>query len=345
MDKAVSKSEVAIAPQEAKGAEPKMNHYVPQFYLRGFVGKKNQLLVMDRRNKEPFRTAPKNVAGETHFNRIDVKGMDPNAVEKVLSDFEGEVAPALERVKADKSLAKEEDRGAVLNLMAALALRNPWRRKAVSEIVENATRMQAFAKFGTKANWDKSVADMKAAGVWNKGTSVTFEDMQKELQGAIFDPPKEFNIAVEIDHHDRVTELLSTRKWQMLKAADGSGGFVTTDDPVYLRWADEKSHGGLSPGFAVEGTEVIFPLSTTLALWGTFDGEENVIDADVSTVATLNSLIVRNAQNQVYAHDHSFKFMREKPKELGSGATLLEDERFLAAGSPKEEKVVALRGK
>jgi hypothetical protein len=43
---------------------------------------------------------------------------------------------------------------------------------------------------------------------------------------------------------------------------------VTTDDPICLRWADGLAHGGLSPGFDVEGTEVIFPLSTTLALRG-----------------------------------------------------------------------------
>jgi len=345
MDEAMSKPEVGIAPKEAKGAEPKRQHYVPQFYLHGFVGKKDQLLVMDRRTKEPFRTAPKNVAGETHFNRIDVKGMDPNAVEKLLSEFEGEVAPALERIKTAKSLANAEDRAAVMNLMAALALRNPWRRKAISEIFGQAARRQAFAKFGTKESWDKSVAEMKAADVWDEGAGVTFEDMQSEMKGAKFDPPKEFNIAVEIDQHDHVAELLSKRKWQLMKAVDGSGGFVTTDDPVCLRWADEQAHGGLSPGFDVQGTEVIFPLSTTLALRGTLDGEENVIDADASTVGTTNSLVISNAQNQVYAPDHSFKFMRQEPEELGSGATLLQDERFLAAGKPKEDKVVALRGK
>lgn len=192
----MSKPEVGIAPKEAKGAEPKRQHYVPQFYLRGFVGKKDQLFVIDRRTKEPFRTAPKNVAGETHFNRIEVKGMDPNAVEKVLSEFEGEAAPALERVKTACSLAKEEDRAAFISLMAALALRNPWRRKAISAIFDQAARRQIFAKFGTKESWDKSVAEMKAAGVWNEDAGVTFEDMQSEMKAAKFDPPKEFNIAV-----------------------------------------------------------------------------------------------------------------------------------------------------
>lgn len=77
-----SKLEVGIVAKEAKSAEPKMQHYVPQFYLRGFVGTKDQLIVVDRRNKKVFRTGPGNVAGETHFNRIEAKAMVPSAVER-----------------------------------------------------------------------------------------------------------------------------------------------------------------------------------------------------------------------------------------------------------------------
>ena len=63
------------------------------------------------------------------------------------------------------------------------------------------------------------------------------------------------------------------------------------------------------------------------------------------TVGTINNHIISNARNQVYAHDHSFKFMDEKP-ELRSGATLEQDKRFLDAGKvPEEAKVVALRAK
>jgi Protein of unknown function (DUF4238) len=64
------------------------------------------------------------------------------------------------------------------------------------------------------------------------------------------------------------------------------------------------------PGFALAGTEVIFPLSTNIALRGTFEGEENVVKSDMATVAQMNSLIISNAENRVYAHDHTFKFKR-----------------------------------
>jgi hypothetical protein len=129
-------------------------------------------------------------------------------------------------------------------------------------------------------------------------------------------------------------------------ATEASGGFVTTDDPVCIRWTDGSDHGGDKPGFSEQKSEVIFPLSTTLALRGTFDGEGGVINADDTLVGTINSHIIHNAERQVYAHDYSFKFMREKPAELGSGATLLQDEAFLAGGEQTEgDKVIALRTK
>jgi hypothetical protein len=332
--------------KEPKGAEPKRQHYVPRFYLNGFVGEKERLFVVNRPTEKTFRTAPDNVAGENYFNRIEVEGMDPNAVEKALSEFESEVAPAIERIKTAKSVAKEEDRAALMNLMAAVAVRNPWRREAINEIHNELVRRQLAAKFGTKEAWNKSVAELKAAGVWNEDAGITFEDMQEVIKDAKFEIPKEFRIAIEINLHDHLTELLWNRKWQILVAAEGSGGFVTTDDPVCLRWANGQPHGGLSPGFSVQGTEVIFPLSTTLALRGRFEGEENVIEADAATVGTINSLVISNAKNQVYAHDYCFKFMREDPAELGSGATLVQDKRFLEAGKePEQGKIVALRTK
>jgi hypothetical protein len=69
------------------------------------VGAKGQLFVVDRTTERAFRAPPKYVAAERDFNRIEVEGMDRDAVERALAEFEGKVAPALERLKAAKSLA------------------------------------------------------------------------------------------------------------------------------------------------------------------------------------------------------------------------------------------------
>jgi hypothetical protein len=319
-------------PIAVNAAEPKGHHYVPAMYLRGFAGAKGQLFAINRAEDKWFRTSPDNVAKKKHFNRIEVPRMDPNALEKALSEFEGEVAPALERIKDAKSLSVEADRSLLVNFVAAIALRNPRRRDDLGKIISLEKRRSFFDRFGTKDKIEATVHDMKSKGLLDDQTALSFRETVAGVKVEDFKATKEEIIVAEIDHHDLLTERLWHRKWQMLVAADDTGGFVTTDDPVCLRWSDGQPHGGMSPGFALAGTEVIFPLSTNIALRGTFEGEENVVKSDMATVAQLNSLVISNAANQVYAHDHTFKFKRRMPDELGSGATLLQDKDFIAAG-------------
>jgi len=333
--------------KEAK-AEPRKHHFIPQFYLRGFTDEKDRLFVVDRPSKKTFRTVPKNVAAERDFNRVDVEGLDPNVVEKGMAKFEGEVAPALERVKIAKSLAKKEDRDAVMNLICALAIRNPRQRATINDFVGELMQQVAEVSLATKERWEQQVAQMKAAGIWDENSNVSYEDMKKFVEERRYkiEVAKEFNIAMEIDQHEGLLQHLGNRNWQMLVANEGSGGFVTTDVPVCIRWSDGQDHGIFSPGFGVSGTEVLVPISTKLALRGSFEGEENVADAGIFTVSTINSILISNVEKQIYAHDYSFKFMRPFPEEIGSGATLIQDEKFLAAGErPEEGKVVALRSK
>jgi hypothetical protein len=88
------------------------------------------------------------------------------------------------------------------------------------------------------------------------------------------------------------------------------------------------------------------PISTNLVLRGTFEGEENVIEADIFTVGTVNTILISNAEKQVYAHNYSFNYLKPFPQEIGRGATLVQDEKFLAGGEKAEEgKVVALQPK
>jgi hypothetical protein len=171
-----------IAMAKEVKAAPRRQHFVPQFYLRGFVGEKNRLFVVDRPSKKTFRTAPKNVAAERDFNRVDVEGMDPNAVEKALAEFEGKVAPAFERVKTAKSLANKDDRDAVINLVCALAVRNPRQRAAINDFVGELAQRAVEVGLETKDRWESQVTQMKAAGIWDDSSNVSYEDMKKVVE-------------------------------------------------------------------------------------------------------------------------------------------------------------------
>lgn len=61
--------------------------------------------------------------------------------------------------------------------------------------------------------------------------------------------------------------------------------------------------------------------------------------------AGINSLLISNIHNQLYVQDALFNYNRGPQDRISSGATLWQDNVFLAAGKPKDDKIVALRTK
>jgi pimeloyl-ACP methyl ester carboxylesterase len=74
---------------------PKLHHYVPQFYLRRFVGPDGNLWIWDKTKDRAFASSPASVAAETQFYRLhdfEAVGHDPLTMEKQFSELEDEVA-------------------------------------------------------------------------------------------------------------------------------------------------------------------------------------------------------------------------------------------------------------
>ena len=76
-------------------SEPKLHHYVPQFYLRRFCDASGRLWAWDRDTDRVFATTPRSVAAEQSFYYLDVygaQGHDPLTMEKQFAALEQDVA-------------------------------------------------------------------------------------------------------------------------------------------------------------------------------------------------------------------------------------------------------------
>lgn len=72
-----------------KKSTAKLHHYVPQGYLRGFATDQERIRVVPLdRSRQPYTPSVKNVAAQNHFHTVGELD-EPDAFEKVLSDFEG----------------------------------------------------------------------------------------------------------------------------------------------------------------------------------------------------------------------------------------------------------------
>ncbi len=109
----------------------KHHHFLSQFYLRGFIceqSEKQQLAVIDIKRNISFETNPRNVGGVRDFNRIEIKGIDPNFLEHELSKTENQVATELKNLRKTLNFSGET-KELILSFMALIACRSPKRRE------------------------------------------------------------------------------------------------------------------------------------------------------------------------------------------------------------------------
>lgn len=306
------------------------HHYLSQCYLKGFTeggSKKSKLTVIDLREKKHFQTIPRNVGGERDFNRVEIQGLDSNALEKSLADFEGHAASALRRVDEGSAL-EGENHELILNLIALLALRSPARREHWKNFEVQVLERVMDLSLATKERWDSQVKQAREGGADlpedtdYEGVKQFFESKQYAIEIA-----REHHISLEFAGIDAVLPYLFRRQWLVIRATEESGPFITSDNPVVLSWNEPDKIPPFyrsSPGFGMGDTQVYFPLSRNTALIGEFEGRTGVADGTKHLVAALNSKLIHFARRQLYAPKATFPVM-------GNGGSLLDGKQLLRA--------------
>lgn len=314
----------------------KRHHYVPRCYLKNFavIRKKGryQVQVFDRTSGKAFAAAIENVAVEKDFNRIEIEGIQPDTFESAMSKIEGEVAPALCRTIEAATFCSDDDRALILNLVGLLALRNPRWRESVRDFHERVAKAIMDISLSSKERWETEHRKAKEAGYLDSDPKVTYEEMKKFVDDGQFKVtvPTERHIELEMGGLEAVLPHLFERKWIFLKASKDSGGFITCDHPVRLIWSNRGMRNGFyGPGFGLRGTEVIFVLSSSVAIVGAFelsDGSRQVSD---DFVAGINGHMIGAALRQVYARDMNFRYELLREEGIRKASKLTSDKRFI----------------
>jgi hypothetical protein len=135
-------------------------------------------------------------------------------------------------------------------------------------------------------------------------------------------------IQIEIDTFNKILPLIFHRGWVLIVASEQSGGFVTSDHPFCLMWSDPGMRQ--PPGLGLKNTEIIFPLSSRLALVGAFEIQgDQKYTASAALVAEMNGTIIAFAERQVYARDRNFTYCFEAGEAPRKASRLINDRRFL----------------
>ena len=270
-------------------------------------GKQCRLTVANIAGKNYFETNPRNVGGVRDFNRVQIAGFKPDAIEGMLANFEGQVATALRNVAVSRKF-EGDDRLFILNLLALLAVRSPQMREHWRQMEEQLMKKMLGLSLASKERWEAQEAAMAKAG---KGPEpgeppISYEQMKEFYENDEYDITlnTEHHIGIEFKAHDAVLKALMARKWEMHAiASEGVGCFVTTDRPVVLTWNSPEKIPPMyreSPGFGMPDTEVLFPITKNLIVIGSFEGKDGTVPATTSFVAGANTRMIHRAFEQMY---------------------------------------------
>jgi hypothetical protein len=312
------------------------HHFLPQCYLRGFSrarkqGRTHQVVVFDRDGKS-FTSNILNIAVEHDFNRVEIDGHAPDVFEQIMAAFEGELAPALNRVLQAHNLRNAEDRAILLNFIGLIAIRNPRFRETFRDFNEQVINRVMNLVTADKERWDGQLKKMRESGHLKEDSShIPYEQMRDFVRNKDYriELNTGFHIASELQGFDAILPTLFNRKWVSLTPPRDSSGFITSDHPVCLMFSDPKMRGNVyGPGHGLTGTEIIFPIGRRLALVGAFELEEGEIQLTEENVAGVNGALVAYAERQVYAHDAEFTYSRQYNEKPRRGAELVNDLLF-----------------
>lgn len=290
------------------------HHFVPQGYLAGFTKegtRDGRLFVSDLISRSVFQTKPRNVGAKRDFNRIDVDGQDPDALERVLGEFEGKAISVIRGIQTSSELPADEEFSYVLNLMALLVGRNPRSRKNMNNARHHTVRVIGDLLASDKRLFEHHLAKAKEDGFVPQDAEVSFEAMKQFIhddQYTVTVSTSE-SLSLELAGLDNTLQLLGSRYWSLVTAAVDAPDFVTCDHPVTPVFKDPNRRAPI--GYGLPETEVSFPLNTRQALLGVLEDPLAVrIEARASQVAAINSRTAYHAARQVYSKTSSVAVLR-----------------------------------
>ncbi len=301
------------------------HHYIPQFYLKGFLDpsrSKEQLCVIDKTKKQSFFTNPRNVGSQRDFNRVDILGKPIDAVEKSLSEIEGEIAQVLKYVEDNATLPKGTDIETLFYFVALLYGHNPQFRDNLSSFETTVIKQMLKALLSNPESYESWAQQERDAG----------REVPEYEEAKRFVEEENFDIRYGHGHHlryelqsvDEILSLLRHREWSLFIAPKGASDFVCSDRPVVLvtigdppQNPDHPYNIGV-PGLAQSNTELTMPLNRRMALFGAFNIPSCIRTADEKMVADFNANTIHSATKQIYCPNLNFKFLDNEKIKSGN---------------------------
>jgi hypothetical protein len=300
---------MADLPEEhartTSAASPRIQHFVPQMYLRAFADPASNQGELWRYGPafKPQLRVPKGIAWQDYF--YDVAGElppDDNDMENFYGETETIAAPHLEKLRAGSITLTPQEKSEFSTFISLMRTRTRSYREQVNTIASKMHVLMAKETLETKGG----VEDLIEKNVEFGGERLDVEQVRSALQALIDgnviveQTSKAWTIKQALESSEQLHELIESMNWNLFEAPDGFA-FITSDNPVVINDPLGRALGpkGYRP---TRMTQLHFPVSSKYLLMGDFLGpNETVQKASPHRLVKYNYNQIISAHKEIYA--------------------------------------------
>ncbi len=313
-------------------------HYISKCYLDNFgtpTKKKNILWVCDLSNRWR-KSRPEKEAFENDFQTlVDDDGNKSDALEKAFSQIEGDFKSIISEIEKTRSVPKNlEQLRTLLSVMGLFAIRIPVVRERFKNFHSEGIRKTADLLLKDKAFFESQISKARKAGYF-KNEEVSYEKLRDFHQKGNYTIKHDHMWVLEkiLSMAAKVTDYLFERNWMVVEAPGPY--FITSSKPVNPFWAyslpphmcgivkfinpDHYSdHPTISasyipynevtdmfpsflPGYGIINSIITFPITTSLALIGSWSPLPVYGKIDYYTTQAINWVTANSGADYVYS--------------------------------------------
>jgi hypothetical protein len=302
-------------------AKKKRHHYIPKFYLEGFIDSLNKpyLWVYEKGVNVIKKASAKDIAVQKHyFSFLDSQGeRDSETLENSLAEIESKVASIFKKVFSKKVLT-EEDRAIFASFLALMMTRVPNFRKNIAIMIEGMIKRISLMVASHKKGFADSIRRFEQDTGKEIGMSV------EELRQFMLDDSKykvkanpQFSLAMALSNLDKLTRIFFDMKWKFIKATSDYK-FLSGDNPLYYCDPTHNPHSFYEVGLINKNVEVTLPLSSEVALFSSWKGRSGYAEGKNAHIKSINKRTILAASRFVFAPYNSDKINSLVQKHIGS---------------------------
>lgn len=297
----------------------KRHHYIPVFYLRGFVNRDGCLWVYDKDGKGMFESSAEGIAYEkNYFSFITPQGeKDSETVENMMMNLESEFSKTVTKIINCEELSVN-DRITFAIFVSSMMVRVPNMRdnirKSTAEMIKHISVFMA----SHKENFERMMGRYEKDTGNKVGMSLEeFRLWMLNPDNYIVDVDSQYAIGMALSLLEGFAKVLFQMKWAFINATDDYK-YITSDNPLNYIDPTHNPQSFYGVGLANKNIEVSLPLSRNVCAFGSWKYREGYIQGTNQHVKHLNRMTVTASVKFVFADKKSEDINKFVKKYKGS---------------------------